>query len=138
MKKRTFIINEVANYYVKATSEKQAEQQLLDAISLDDGAAIDCEVKDRDVYPDPENRDIVRTSAPTPIYFVRRDSSEGEEIDIFTDRNLADRWAGYIGRPMEEGYPIDKPTLRAMTRAYGKGASPNRNSRRTNKKGQPS
>jgi len=70
MKKRTYIIEENAVYYVKASSAHAAEQQLLDAISLS-GAPIDCEVRDRDVSPDPENRTVNRRVATRREFQIR-------------------------------------------------------------------
>ncbi len=52
---KTYIIEEVAVYYVQAKSTSQAERKFLKAIALTD-QSIHCEVPERDVYPDPENR----------------------------------------------------------------------------------
>lgn len=70
MGKRTYIIEECARYYVKATSERQAEKQVLDALNLCD-APIDCEVVARDVEVDPENRAIERPAMPRWDYQIR-------------------------------------------------------------------
>jgi hypothetical protein len=56
LKLKTFIIEETANYYVNATSGRAAEKKFLSTITIPADAGILCEVTEREVYPDPENR----------------------------------------------------------------------------------
>lgn len=54
-KLKTYIIEETTSYYLKAATRSEAERLFLDSISTK--APIEsCEVHERDVYPDPENR----------------------------------------------------------------------------------
>jgi hypothetical protein len=53
---RTYCIEEVTTYYVKARSARAAERLFLNSITL--GPGIACEVHEREVYKDPENRDL--------------------------------------------------------------------------------
>lgn len=55
-KQSTYIIEETAIYYVKATSKRQAERKFLKAIRLAPDSDIQCEIPDREVYRDPEQR----------------------------------------------------------------------------------
>ena len=55
-KQSTYIIEEIATYYVVATSRAQAERKFLKAISLPANLNIQCEVNEREVYRDPEQR----------------------------------------------------------------------------------
>lgn len=55
-KRSTYIIEEVATYYLVATSREQAERKFLKAINLPATSGIQCEVNQREVYLDPESR----------------------------------------------------------------------------------
>lgn len=49
-----------------------------------------------------------------PVYLVLRDSADGQEIDAFTDYELAKEWAQFIGSEVQEENRIDRATLDAM------------------------
>jgi hypothetical protein len=55
-KLKTFIIEETACYYVNARTRRAAEKKFLSSITIPNDAKILCEVSEREVYPDPENR----------------------------------------------------------------------------------
>lgn len=44
------------------------------------------------------------------VYIIRRE----DEIDVFTDRSLAETWASVCGYPVETEGVIDRETLEAM------------------------
>lgn len=48
------------------------------------------------------------------VYIVRRESADGPEVDVFTDSDLADKWAEAIGSTVEEEGIIDEDTLKGM------------------------
>jgi hypothetical protein len=54
-KLKTFIIEEVASYYVRATNRRQAERKFLDSIACIGNTVEHTIVHEREVYPDPEN-----------------------------------------------------------------------------------
>lgn len=53
---KTYVIEEIATYYVQAENEEAAEKKFLDSITIPKRAGILCEVNEREVYEDPENR----------------------------------------------------------------------------------
>lgn len=55
---KTYIIDEVATYYVRASSKAAAEKKFLKAIKVTGNVKVTCEVHERDVYEDPENRSL--------------------------------------------------------------------------------
>ena len=52
------------------------------------------------------------------LYVVTRQTQDGDEADIFTDRALAEKWAYRVNERMEEIETIDADTLAAMEEAY--------------------
>ena len=61
-KLKTYIIEEVASYYLKAKTRAEADRIFLGAISLrgplGETVKINCEINHREVYADPENREV--------------------------------------------------------------------------------
>lgn len=53
---KTYCIEETATYYLLAKSKRDAERIFLDSITLPRDSGIHCDVSEREVYPDPENR----------------------------------------------------------------------------------
>lgn len=61
---KTYIIEETATYYIVATDKRHAERKFLNAISFKPAGPRHCEVPEREVYPDPENRLIKKRMRP--------------------------------------------------------------------------
>lgn len=52
------------------------------------------------------------------IYIVERESVDGLETDLFTDRSLAEQWRDVCGGDLREEETIDRETLDAMSYNY--------------------
>jgi len=50
------------------------------------------------------------------IYIVIRESAEGSEVDCFTDRALAEEWAGHCDGELREEFIIDRALLDELKR----------------------
>lgn len=57
---KTYIIEEHATYYLQAESAEQAEEMFLEAIAIN-GRDIHCEVSEREIDEDPEDRMAVQS-----------------------------------------------------------------------------
>jgi hypothetical protein len=52
------------------------------------------------------------------LFIVERDSADGPELDVFTNEQLADEWAQFIGETVITENTIDRDTLDAMKQSY--------------------